>query len=210
MNALIADILKQEIEDLPFVDRITGLIRALVYTEKNADGVTIRKVLPLACDVSADDCARGKYQDLVPNSDKRSVLYFEEIGGVEDIGRHGRNYQFRSRLRLVGWLNLKKMGITSCSWSGQAVLQILTRLHQGYENSGNILKAQITSITEVEKSAAGIFGKYTYDEAVNQYLLYPYDYFALNISVEFEVNPDCIEDFVPGEPLCDLETLAEG
>ena len=198
MNAMIADILKTNIESLPFIDRLSGLVRTVSIKEES--GRITRK--PIACDVSSDDCARGTYQDLVPNSSKLSIVYFEENGGVQPIGNEKNNYVFRSQLRMVGWLNLKKMGFTNCTWSGNAVLQILSRLPRNVFNSGNFQKIKITAIAEAEKSAENIFGKYTYDETVNQYLLYPFDYFALNITTEFQVNPDCIEEMNMEEELC--------
>lgn len=205
MNAQLANILKAQIEGLPFIERLGGLVRTLTISE-DVEGTKKRKTFPIDCSVSADDCVRGKYQDLIPNDAKRSVLYFEEIGPVQDIGRNRENYMFRSQLRLVGWLNLKKMGFTDCTWSGKAVLQILSRLPRKPFNSGDLLRIKITSVAEVEKQAANIFGKYTYDEAINQYLLYPFDYFALNISTDFEVNPACIDEIAMQDELCITET----
>lgn len=204
----IAEILRDKIETLPFVDRIAGLVKALTISEETDSGKK-RKTFPVACNVSQADCMAGAYQDLVPDSAKKSVIYFEEAGGTQMLGFDGPKMKFRSNLRLVGWLNLKKMGLTDCGWSSTAVLQIIRELSdytQPSNHNNKFIHLKITGISEAEKSAA-IFSRYTYDETVTQYLIYPYDYFALNISVEFFVNKNCIEDAeIPDIEICDENT----
>lgn len=204
MNTAVADILKARIQHLAFVDRLAGLVKTLSGTTDGESG-NKRFMIPIACDVSEADCANDRYQDLVPDSSKRSVIYFEDMGGVQGLPDEGGMMRFRANLKLVGWLNLSRMGLTDCNYSATAALAIIKALKQTskYSNEGNFLHFNITSISEQEKSSA-IFGKYTYQENIVQYLLYPYDYFALNISVEFSVNPNCIENpEIPDIPLCD-------
>lgn len=203
----IAEILKDKIAGLPFVDRITGLVKTLSFRETLENGSSKLKSYPIACNVTAGDCVNtGKYQDLVPNSSKKSVIYFEEAGGTIMTGVNGKLMNFRSNIRLVCWLNLKKMGLTDCQWSSTAVLQVIRELSDlitpaNYDSKYIHLK--VTAISEAEKSVA-IFSRYTYDEPVNQYLIYPFDYFALNITIEFSVNKNCIQDAeIPDIELCD-------
>jgi hypothetical protein len=61
-------------------------------------------------------------------------------------------------------------------------------------------RVTITGISELEKSSA-IFSKYSYDEAVSQYLMYPFDFFALNITLEYVVPAACIETMIANDPL---------
>ena len=73
----IAEILKDKIAGLPFVDRITGLVKILSFRETQENGSSKLKSYPIACNVTAGDCVNtGKYQDLVPNSSKKSVIFF--------------------------------------------------------------------------------------------------------------------------------------
>jgi UDP-3-O-acyl-N-acetylglucosamine deacetylase len=53
-----------------------------------------------------------------------------------------------------------------------------------------IISIYISSITQVERSV-DIFSKYTYNEQATQYLMYPYDYFALDLDIDFMIP--CIE-----------------
>ena len=74
MNQAIANIIKESIEDLDFVDKIAGLVSTQYI---NIEGVT--KSYPVACCVP-DDCKIGDYNDLAPDSKYKSVIYFEGRG----------------------------------------------------------------------------------------------------------------------------------
>lgn len=202
MTTDLAEALRELIEPLPFVDKISGLVKAVVISE-DIDGVKKRKSFPVACNVAAKDCTnKSKLNDLCPDSSKKSVIYFEENGGAQLIGFEKGDFKYRANLRLVGWLNLSKLGVSSCSWSAIAVLHVMNVLPFGFFNiTGKpYTRCKIEGISEVEKSAS-IFSKYTYDEAVNQYLLHPYDYFALNIVIEYVVPRSCIADLALADPI---------
>lgn len=201
MTTDLAQILREQIEDLPFVERIAGLVRTQIMTEETDLGKK-RKSFPVACDVSAEDCVKkGKYQDLVPNDKVKSVIYFEENGGSQFLEFVRGDYKYRSSLRLVGWLNLKKLGVTGCSYSANAVMQILSALPMKPFNAlSKYTRVEITGVSEMEKSNA-IFAKYTYDEGVSQYLMYPFDFFALNITLEYIVPRACISEMILNDPL---------
>ena len=97
---------------------------------------------------------------------------------------------------MVGWLNLAKLGVTDCSWSAIAVLAIIAQLPDTYFNLNNVYtRCIITEISEAEKLPA-IFSKYSYDEAVTQYLLHPFDYFALDITIDYVVPRACIDAII--------------
>lgn len=203
MNALIADIIKTAIEDLAFVDRIAGIVKPVTISE-DIDGQKRVKTFPVACNVTEADCVSGQYTDLVPNSQKNSVIYFEDLG-VQFIGNVKSEMRFRSQLRLVCWLNLKRMGITDCNWSSTATLHIIKSILQADVpfNSTPFTGMKYTGISQPVKSAS-IFSKYSYSEQVNQYLLYPYDYFAVDFVVEYGVKAACIEDLPElGPELCE-------
>lgn len=205
MNTRVANILKARIANLAFIDRLAGLVKVMSGTVEVSESSTKRIYIPIACDVTEADCMAGRYQDLVPDASKRSVIYFEDMGGVQSLPDEQGMMRFRANLRLVVWLNLSRMGLTDCDYSAMAALAIIKAIKQTkkYNNEGDFVHFNVVAISEQEKSNA-IFNKYSYEESITQYLLYPYDYFALNISVEFAVNPNCIENpEIPDIPLCD-------
>lgn len=195
MNADIAALIRGYIDDLSFIDKIGGLVKPIVKVQDIGDGKVVKKVIPVDCGVTHTDCIRGKYTDLMPNSNYKSVTYFED-GGVQKINDGRGDFSFQSNLKLVCWLNLKKLGKTDCSQSALAIASILNVIPNKFVNSSPYTRIQITCIGEDAKNPA-IFGKYTYDEEKIQFLMFPYDYFALNFQVKFTIPRHCITGLTP-------------
>ena len=184
MNQAIASILKAYIEDLDFVEKIAGLVQKVTF---KIDGV--EKSFPVACCVSVEDCKNGAYNDLTPDSKYRSVIYFED-GGVS-LSKYESNWKYyTSRLRLVGWLNVKMIlgedcGET-CTYAAHAIADIIRHLPSHPQNVApfDFVYPEITN--EIVRSNS-IFANYTYNELQTQYLMAPYDFFALDIQTNFAI-----------------------
>jgi len=195
----ICEILKNRLIGEPYVDKIAGLVQVVQDVQKSDKGTFIKK-FPVACDVTGKDCAdnTSRLSDLVPDSKKRSVIYFEDISGVTFRGQERNEFIFQARPRLVCWLSQKRLGTNQCSITPLIVANIIKALGTNKRfNDGLYIKARIQVAGEVAKTPA-IFGRYTFDEKQTQFLMYPFDYFALDIVVDFRVNADCIDDFVVG------------
>lgn len=197
MNEKIASIIKAEIENLPFMGQVSGLVRPVRMQDVSSDNASV-KVFPISCDVSERECISGKYTDLVPDSKYKSIHYFEDMG-VTIAGQDQDTFSFEAKLRLVGWLNLKKLGKTDCSVSHLAIAAILKAIRSKVFNSSPFTKISIRC-TGIEPKSAAIFSKYTYSEEINQYLLFPFDYYALNFTVAFTVPYACIDQWVTSLP----------
>ena len=202
MNEKIASILKSKIETLPFIDKIAGLVRPVKIEVMGPNEIKVPKTYPISSDISSELCIDGQYKDLIPDSKYLSIIYFED-NGITLTARNNRWVSFNSRLTLVCWLNLKM--IFECqiyTGSTQCILSILAELPEIPFSEDIYIEIRIVAVSEVPKSNA-IFSKYTYDEIKTQYLLYPYDYFALNMSIDFKINLACVEQFKLGScPKC--------
>jgi len=192
MNSAVANILKTKIETLPFVDTIAGLV---TVGQKKDKTEVLR--FPISRDVTHTDCINGRYTDLIPNDKKTSVIYFEDRG-ISNNGTSGRRTIYESQLTLVAWLNLKKIGKEDIEITSLAVGSILKVLNVPRFNEGMFQRIDITIENQLVKNTQ-IFSAYTFREEA-QYLMFPFDYFALNISVTFEIDTECINDFVMGVP----------
>jgi len=189
MNNKIANILKDQIDDLTWIDKIAGLVQTANVREKNGDNIS-EKSYPISCSISEDACLKGAYQDLCPNSKKKSVLYFEDKG-VSFDHQEGNRLFYKSSLRLVCWLNLQliqgaacKKDVTGCGTSGDYVLEVIKKFDYKPFNSGGFYGIVIHPPAQAERSV-DIFSKYTYNETALQYLMAPYDYFALDFEISF-------------------------
>jgi hypothetical protein len=191
MNHKIASILKTYIETLSWADKVAGLVQTANIRVKNGDTIT-NKAYPVSCDISEEVCLKGAYQDLAPDSKKKSVIYFEDLG-VNQIERQGNKLKFESKLRLVCWLNYREIqregcdsGVVGCGTSGDYVIELIKVLPTSPISTTDFVAISVSNITQVIRSE-DIFSKYTYAEHETQYLMFPFDYFALDLTISFTI-----------------------
>lgn len=189
MNQAIAAIIKAQIADLDFIDKIAGLVAVQYMNITNESGVKVQKSYPVACCTTADDCKQGNYNDLAPDSKYKSVTYFEDGGISFDRSESHWDY-FTSRLRMVCWLNVKKILEEACdgtcTYSSHAIADIIRHLPEFPQNIAPFDNVYTEVTSQVIRSNS-IFAPYTYNELQTQYLMAPYDYFALELTTTFAV-----------------------
>ena len=190
MNQSIANIIRGHIEDLDFVDKIAGLVSAMTFDVKSKEEV-VEKTFPIACCVTSDECISGAYEDLLPNSKYNTLIYFED-GGVSFDRYEGKWKYYTSNLKLVCWINVAKIlgdecNIeTTCTYSAHIVAEIIRALPLFPENHAPFDHVY-SEVSGQDVRSNSIFSAYSYDEKHTQYLMYPYDYFALNIETKFAI-----------------------
>lgn len=187
----VGNILIGKLTTLPFLDKYTGVVKPITILDKNTNGSTIRKVFPASCQTTLTDCDSGRYKDLLPDDSKKSVLFLKDTG-LRLTARQGNYLYFSATYDLVCWLNMPKLGFSDCSYSGIAIASILKLLPERPFNSGNYHLVNIQFQGQRPKSV-NPFAEYTIDEAITQYLLYPFDYFVLSFQVDFRFDLRCLE-----------------
>lgn len=194
IQALIDQVLGPEITALGWVERYGGVVQtAKDVTGMDENDQAIIKRFPVSCSVNQADCNNDQfYQALVPDDSKKSILYWEVLDGMRDVGSVQNTEIFRAlegRIRLVGWLNLKELGIHGCNSAAGAMMELWAIIKRQ-----RIIKLSTppydksTLNFRVEKEVTrdvNIFAAYDYPKDWS-YLFYPFDYFALDVSVRFE------------------------
>ena len=194
MTVEIGDIIKSYLTSLTFIDKLAGVVTTINKVDMDKDNRQVRKTFPVACGMSYEECTtNGKYLDLVPNSNLKAIVYLED-NGINKIGVNGANTVYRASYLMVGWLNLKKLGKTNCSISGQVITTILSKLPVNPFDSGIYKRIDIEVGGQRSKQEVP-FRKYSYNEDITQYLMHPYDYFAIPIEATFQINPSCVTEF---------------
>ena len=203
----IIEPIRTKLETLSFADRVAGLVIPVTQPTMK-DGRKIGQITyPVACDVTGARCWEdGKYFDLLPGDAFQSVLYFEQLSDTTLTGfkdSKDRIMVFEADVRLVGWLNLKKLGYPDCSITSRLVLSIIKAIQETKgERARTAGKFTVTDAAftnaKVEADFRGqkirdraIFSKYSFYKE----LLYPFDYFALDFHVWFEVGKECFTEF---------------
>lgn len=203
MNYIIANKYKELISGLPFIDVLAGLTKLHREFVPSSEGQIIQSY-PVECMVTPEQCINGDYKDLSPDSNKKSVLYFEDLG-VQFMDKNVNEVVFQSRLRLIGWLNLNKFVNGGCSMSAQVIANILVELpfSQPINIAGdmNLTKVKVLACLESPKNA-DIFLRYTYNEPKTQYLMFPFDFFAIELTSTFTLPFKCIPEIEMQDPPC--------
>lgn len=196
MNHELAATMKGMISHFPFVDVLAGLVKtAETSTPNDDDGTVKRQKFPVAWDTNiGGNCHAGAERDLIPDSSRRSIIYFEDLG--TNITRDGRNgdIAFAGTVRLVGWLNRNRLvGNPYQEVSAHIIAAIIGKLNMRYENLG-IFKRLSVYATRVPPQDQNLFSRYTYDETVRQFLMPPYEAFGIDFASTYRVNPGCMAD----------------
>lgn len=197
MNKEIASILKGRLlanGGLPFVDSISGLAQRVVTKEPTGEGTTTTKAMPVSYDNSpAQGCSISKEKALIPDSSRRGLLYFEDRGAAIGDGVGG-GIGFTSGLTLVCWMNRERLVDDSYTeLSAYCVAKILHKLNTHKYATEGMFQRFMVRPGRVLPQDAGVFARYTYDETVTQYLRPPFEFFALELSVDYVLHPNCID-----------------
>jgi hypothetical protein len=212
MNQAIANIIKGHIEGLDFVDKIAGLTSVLTFDIKGKDNTLVQKSFPVACCVTPEDCEKnGAYNDLMPNSEYKTVIYFEDQG-ISFVKSESHWKYYTSTLRLVAWLNIEKLiesGICKseipCTYAAHVIAEIIRALPEFPQNH-TPFDFVFSEIVNQEVRSPSIFSAYTYDEKHIQYLMAPFDYFALTITTNFAI---CLRSTDVYDPTCGADQVSE-
>lgn len=192
----IANILKTQIEGLTWIEIIEGIVKPLKYTQKGGKEVTI----PAVINATPTLCQQGKYLDLVPNSKKKSIIYFEDQGFDETDSFTCHYLRYSAMLRLISWVNLKLINQT---YNSTTLLEqsIIKAINYQLANSNPYVKITARLEKMIQKGA-DLFGDYNYKEVQSQFITYPYDAFGMDWKVEFSIHKSCILDVILDPAIC--------
>jgi hypothetical protein len=194
MVNLIVNEIVTDLASLSFLDKITGIVKP---AQIDVDGTI--KTIPVALNLNPTTCNDSQLLDYVPNNTKTSIIYFEDQGTtVTDYS--GEAIGFTASFALICWFNYRLINplLTNTSQIAANIIKLLN------VEMGNIapLIAVILSVTGQDSNDGAVFSKYTYLEDQSQFITYPYGYVALNLSADFRVRPECVEDIVLNPSPC--------
>lgn len=207
MIRYIEQALRSTITGLSFVERYGGEAYPVTVDIASEKG-SIRKTMPVSNNLNDTACLEtGRYSKLVPDSLYKSVCYLEEQGpaSITYTGAKANEITSRQRVRLVCWLNMKRLGYSdtlgTMRFAAEALNAIKGRRSFTVDNVSGELS--ITSATIMEKDPQRIFAKYSYSD-LSWAFFWPYDFFAVEFEAMVMVNAAC---FTPSEAQTATECL---
>lgn len=185
MNKELANIIKGKIAELPFIDTLAGLVKTIEFSslEPKEKG----RIVKFPASVDSNETPKDRpwqYADLVPNSKKKSVVYFEDRG-LSTVGKNKFGVAFESNLRLVVWLN-EQDSISAAN----AMVSTLQAIPEGHFNEAGLSMIKVVP-GKILTSNDKIFAEYSYQEAINQYLMFPFSAFAIDLKTTFNASGQC-------------------
>lgn len=195
MNALIAAILKERIRQFTYVDKLAAMVRRVSFEREG--GLVI---LPVAADVEdAQACDDILQRAVIPDSSNSCMVYFEDRG-CTPVRSRTRGIGWQSHLRLVCWLNTQRLDGDLLA-GDRIAQQFSLAIKSGPYGSGPFIGIR-HNIEGMPERGAGLFSAYSYPSGSRQYLLYPYDAFAIDIATDFRIKPGCEEEVLIGDLAC--------
>lgn len=207
MNKEVAHILKERLAadgGLPFVEVLAGLAQRVEFKQPNGDGNPVTKRMPVSYDTNvAQGCKVTPETALVPNSKKRGILYFEDMGASFVDRVSGGAMKYRSTLVMVCWMNRARLvGDHYTEITSYCVTSALGKLKvREIANEGNFSRFLVTP-GRVLPQDASVFSRYTYDETITQYLRPPFEFFGMELTVDYTIHPACVEQLEWKDPVC--------
>lgn len=199
MNATIANLILTRLGAMPWMHKVTGLTRPVTFAK---GGTKKDIVLPIACTVTDPlQCTIDRSYEILPDEKYRSIVFFEGTMMPERVTKPGMGIQYRSRLRMIVWLNCDRLG-SACNCGDLAYQSIVTALDKKMRYNSGVLMGIRHRVMGGVTRGTDIFSRYTFDEKHSQYLHIPFDFFALDIETEFRVQPGCEDDLVASVPEC--------
>ena len=158
----------------------------LVTTMETADKDNKQIRFPVYLLKNGESCITGEYVNLIPDSTKRSVIYFEldsnKITNTSDNGF----LEMEANVTLVCWFNYKLIDEdlrSSDILFADLIASIPKRLSSD--------KTVLVTIDNSETNDGNVFSKYDYKTGM-QYFKYPYGYFTVGLNILYRVFPKCV------------------
>lgn len=190
MNEIVAEGLAQALIDLPFLSRVCGCVTRVkkIITSDNVKTFPATKVLHKSVVGGTSECVvTGDYYEMIPDDNEIGMLYFEDLGAnvVDSTSRYNT---WKGRLKMVVWLNMKRIG--GDNGPGVLIGAVLKAVPSSIDISGRFLGGTIKP-SKIDPKSFNPFAYYSYDEARQQYLMYPFDYFSIDLAYVARTSKNC-------------------
>ncbi len=182
MNVLVAKVIRDILSDLPYFDKRSGLVQTIAKEDRGPEG----KGRVIRFPVEVDVAELTHMVPMVPDDSIKGMFYIED-GGAKSEG----NNDWTSDLTLVCWFCPKKIA-SNVHAVGANALADITALFRKHYNEAPISRLKI-NVASIPIRDAAIFSKYNYSETQTQYLMPPYDFFALKLKCSYRLSADCLE-----------------
>jgi len=205
INFIVNNIVN-ELEELDFYDKLTGIVKTAIVSKSNRDSNgSIENRFPVSYNTTTDQINKGDYIDFTPNDKYRGLCYWEDKGTTA-LNTDRLFVYFQSNIRLISWFNLNKInenGTIANINTLQTILvaKTIAKIPNTLANLSYINRISIELVGQTDNNA-NIFSNYTYSESKSQYMIYPFYYFGLDYKIKYSMSINCIDNLLINEACC--------
>lgn len=202
ISLIIRDVVDPYFQNLEFLEHYGGFTVPKRLQGLNETQQKFEEIFPFSCDTAVDECTRDQ-QFLVPNKNKLSIGYWEELGEANindttDFIPGDKALHFSQEMRFVYWFNFGRMGYESPTEIKSAIQGYLLNLLDGLTERNTIdpkiklIRLEVEADGVSEEGDRDVFSKYSYFPNYEQLFEKPYDFFALDFTFEWLIWRKCI------------------
>lgn len=194
LSSIINNTIGPYLEALAWVGQFGALVQPASRFIESKSGIK-KETFPISCTENPATCFNtGAYKILSPNSNYKSVVFFESNNkyGISTQKYAPRNIiSVKVDLTLKVWLNLKKLGYDACEEIALPLIDLLGDLKFTTATPFPIssLKYAVNSLS-VKKPE--IFSGYTFYQDQRNLFLYPYEVFSVDMTLKFSTKKECL------------------
>lgn len=207
MNKYLSLVMMTRLLNLPYIDKYGGVVQTIqkvIPGTGDSDKPIVKRIPISAVHQAPPNCSLAEATSIhfIPEGKLKGILYFEDNGVVPDTSkRHtGLNF-YRSRLRLVVWLNQKLLketfDIELASIAMNEMISLLCTSPVNYD----VFKNVSARVATIPPATSSLFSEYDYNEKETQFLMPPYDFFAIDLDIFFGIPKGCKVPVVPDPDL---------
>ena len=191
MNKELSLALLSKLSDIVYLDRTSGCVQVVESVIEGDNSLSITKKIPVTSLATyTDTIDNAQLVDMIPDGSYMGMLYFED-NGINNAVKKTGGMSYVSRLRLVCWLNTQRItGKSDMLLCSRVMSDVIERITAGVYNSGPFLRIQ-ANVENIPVQDSAIFSKYDYSETQTQYLMAPFEFFAIDLVVNFIVPFNC-------------------
>jgi hypothetical protein len=177
--------------EMPVISRAGGLVQAVRVNDAGKE-----KLVPMAVDATESD----EVLNLSPDSRESAIIWWEAGPTLVKQQLHGM-VELRNEIRLICWLNLKRIEPPEPGLVQSKIIEVALRKYNRI-GKNPLVARQLQFGGDVVRDPA-IFSRWSFAEAETQFLLPPFDFFALQFSVNYFWSTMCEQSPVLKiEPVC--------
>lgn len=200
----IAELLRDQISDLNFIEVAAGLAKPVIdrtnATPPDSESAEmVDKIVPMAYNDLGIVCESGDLYVLTPDTKKMSIVWWED-NGIELVNETTYYYHAVANLLCVGWWNLPRIN-SAYTDASLLVANIIAEIPERLTNVDYLSQMQVSFAGEVPNGAE-ILSKYTLDEAENQFATFPYAVTGINFTVDFAFGKNCVDAVTLNPQVC--------